>query len=299
MAVKNRTESVLRRLKNRSKETGISFQVTLQLFAQEEFLRKLSKSEYSKYFVLKGGMFVYTLTHFETRPTRDTDLMIREYPLNQEQIKTVMNEICRIETGNDFITFEILRTGDISLDKPYPGVKTWLMGHVNNVRIPFSVDIGVDDIIIPSPVRRELSTLLPDFESPELYTYSLESTIAEKLDAILSRMSGTSRMKDFYDIYFLSELFDFDGTILRDSVSATLKHRGRIMTEEMVDEIHSFPDNTYLQIRWNAFEPAVKSGLLFSKTVERMMAFLKPVCISIIRNENFCLHWNCTDGKWI
>lgn len=86
-------------------------------------------------------------------------------------------------------------------------MKVRFRAYIKNVRIPFSVDIGVDDVIVPGAVKREVCTRLDDFEKPIVYTYSLESTIAEKLDAILKRMTATSRMKDFYDIYYLYEIF--------------------------------------------------------------------------------------------
>ena len=205
MALKNIAASVLARLKNQSKEEGISFQLVLQLFAQEEFLRKLSVSRYSDNLILKGGMFIYTLTEFDSRPTRDIDFMIRELQGSLENIRQTMECICNVSTGNDFIKLEVLDTEPITVDKKYPGVKTMLIGRIEKVRIPFSIDIGIDDVIVPIPVKRTIVTRLSGFVSPEVFTYSLESTIAEKFDAILQRMSGTSRMKDFYDIY--PELF--------------------------------------------------------------------------------------------
>ncbi|HBA49333.1 MAG TPA: hypothetical protein DCZ91_16375 [Lachnospiraceae bacterium] len=126
MAIKNMAASVLTRLKNQSKEEGIPFQMVLQLFAQEEFLRKLSLSEYSDNLILKGGMFIYTLTEFNSRPTRDIDFLIKNLHGSLEIIEQTMRNICNVSTGNDFITLEVLETETISVDKKYPGVKTFL-----------------------------------------------------------------------------------------------------------------------------------------------------------------------------
>ena len=233
MAVKNMAASVLTRLKNQAKEERIPFQLVLQLFAQEEFLRKLSQSEYANHFVLKGGMFIYTLTEFQSRPTNDIDFLLRDLHGSMENIEQTMKHICAIGTGNDFIQLEVIRTEKITLEKKYPGVKTTLLGKIGKVRMPFSIDVGVDDVIVPAAVERAISTRLPDFEAPKLYTYSLESTIAEKFDAILLRMAGTSRMKDFYDIYYLSEMVDYEGNILAEALQSTLKHRGRAISEDV------------------------------------------------------------------
>lgn len=299
MAVKNMAASVLSRLKNQAKEEKISFQMVLQLFAQEEFLRKLSASDFADNLILKGGMFIYTLTEFDSRPTRDIDFLLRNLHGSLENTENTMKMICEVNTGNDFITLEVLGTEQFSVEKKYPGIKTHFLGHINNVRIPFSIDVGIDDIIVPNPVKREILTRLPDFETPKVYTYSLESTIAEKFDAILQRMAGTSRMKDFYDIYYLSGIFNFDGTVLREAVEKTLKHRGRELNTVIFDEIREFDSNTFLNTQWRAFEPAQSAGLEFSEALRRLEIFLKPVYESILEDSSWNADWLCTDKMWI
>ena len=299
MAVKNMAASVLSRLKNQAKEEKISFQMVLQLFAQEEFLRKLSASDFADNLILKGGMFIYTLTEFDSRPTRDIDFLLRNLHGSLENTENTMKMICEVNTGNDFITLEVVGTEQISVEKKYPGIKTHFLGRINNVRIPFSIDVGIDDIIVPNPVKREILTRLPDFETPKVYTYSLESTIAEKFDAILQRMAGTSRMKDFYDIYYLSGIFNFNGTVLREAVEKTLKHRGRELNPVIFDEIREFDSSTFLNTQWRAFGPAQSAGLEFSEALRRLEIFLKPVYESILEDSSWNADWLCTDKMWI
>ena len=116
MAVKNMAASLLTRLKNQSKEEEIPFQMVLQLFAQEEFLRKLSLSQYADNLILKGGMFIYTLTEFDSRPTRDIAFLIKNLHGSLENIEQTMRDISNTSTGNDFITLEVLGTVAISVD---------------------------------------------------------------------------------------------------------------------------------------------------------------------------------------
>ena len=99
--------SVLARLKNKAKESGRSYQLCLQLFCQEEFLRRLEKSRYAENFVLKGGLFIYSLTEFDSRVTVDVDFLLQRIPNTLEQLRSILEEIAAIPTGNDFITFEI------------------------------------------------------------------------------------------------------------------------------------------------------------------------------------------------
>ena len=99
--------SVLARLKNKSKESGRSYQLCLQLFCQEEFLRRLEKSDYSDNFVLKGGLFIYSLTEFDSRVTVDIDFLLKSLPNTPEQLRAILERIISVDTGNEFITFEI------------------------------------------------------------------------------------------------------------------------------------------------------------------------------------------------
>ena len=299
MAVKNKSASALAKLRNQAKEEGISYQMSLQLFFQEEFLRRLSHSRYRDNLILKGGMFIYVLTEFDSRPTRDMDFMLRSLSNELGNIKNVMEGICSIQTDNDYIWLEVTGVEQITLEKKYPGVKTKFIGHINNVRVPFSVDVGIDDVIVPNAEIRKIATRLEGFEAPEIYTYSLESTIAEKFDAILQRMDTTSRMKDFFDIYYLSNVFDFDGGLLKEAVSETTKHRGRELEEDVFARIEKFDESEFFRIQWSKFEPAVEINLPFSDTLKRLSDFLEPIYAAIMRGEEFQGQWKCEQKKWI
>ena len=173
------------------------------------------------------------------------------------------------------------------------------MGHINNVRVPFSVDVGVDDVIVPDAVVRHLSTRLEGFESPEIYTYSLESTISEKFDAILQRMETTSRMKDFFDIYYLSSVFDFSGRTLKEAVLLTARRRGRILEQDAFTRIGKFANNPFMKTQWMRFEPAKEAALEFSAALHRLNQFLHPVYDAILKEEEFDCQWYCSQETWV
>ena len=298
MAVKNQAASALARLKNQAKAEGINYQMCLQLFFQEEFLRRLSHSKYRENLVLKGGMFLYTLTAFDSRPTRDMDFLMRSLSNDLDHIKDVMSEICAVQTENSYILLEVISTEQITLEKKYPGVKTKFMGYINNIRVPFSVDVGIDDIIVPEALVRRLSTRLEGFEPPEIYTYSLESTISEKFDAILQRMETTSRMKDFFDIYYLSSVFDFSGRTLKEAVLLTARHRGRILEPDAFIRIGEFSDDPFMKTQWMRFEPAKEAGLGFPEVLHRLDQFLHPIYDAILKGEEFDCQWSCSQKAW-
>ena len=87
----DKAASVLAKLRSKAKASGISYQQCQQLCVQEEFLRKLSKSEYGDTLILKGGLFIYTLTNFESRATIDVDFLLAGY---ENSIDTVKDLIC-------------------------------------------------------------------------------------------------------------------------------------------------------------------------------------------------------------
>ena len=173
-----------------------------------------------------------------------------------------------------------------------------LIGRIEKVRIPFSIDIGIDDVIVPIPVKRTIVTRLSGFVSPEVFTYSLESTIAEKFDAILQRMSGTSRMKDFYDIYYLCGIFDFEGIVLTQALRSTLTHRNRVLQTDAFTEIREFKDNVVLNTQWTAFDPVKNSKLLFEEVIDRLITFIEPIYEMLIANQDFNKNWSCKSKMW-
>ncbi len=173
--------SVLARLKNKSKKNGRSYQLCLQLFCQEEFLRRLEKSKYSENLVLKGGLFIYSVTDFDSRVTVDVDFLLRRVPNTPEQLKKVLEDIISTPTGNEFVTFEITGIAPISVTKEYAGIGASLVARIKNTKTPFSIDFGVGDVIVPNREKRRIPTQLEDFVAPTVNTYSLETTIAEKL----------------------------------------------------------------------------------------------------------------------
>ena len=236
--------SVLARLKNKAAESGRSYQLCLQLFCQEEFLRRLEKSKYAENLVLKGGLFLYSLTDFDSRVTVDVDFLLRRIPNTPEQLRGILEEIIAVHTGNDFVTFEIKDVAPIAVAKKYAGIGASMVAYIKNTRTPFGIDFGVGDIIVPKQEKRKIPTQLDDFVAPTINTYSIETTVAEKIDAILSLMEFSSRMKDYYDIYYIANKFDFDGEILTEALRQTFSNREHSFTLEQFKQVLSFADDS-------------------------------------------------------
>ena len=297
--MKDIAASVLAKLKDKSVKSGISYQQCLQLFVQEEFLRKLSKSEYNTNLVLKGGLFIYTLTNFESRATVDVDFLLRQWSSSIEDVKKIIEEIIVIPTGNDYIEMTAKGFEEISPQRKYKGISAQIIAKIKNVRVPFNVDIGVGDVIVPRSELRKITTQLPEFEVPVINTYSLESTIAEKFDAILQRFELTGRMKDFYDIYYLALTFDFEGIKLQAAIFETLQNRGTSYGKDSFQRIVGLTEDTDMRTKWQYFLKNIKDeSLEFTVVMALIQKFLEPVFDSIVSEKELLLTWRCEKKEY-
>ena len=291
--------SVLARLKNKAAESGRSYQLCLQLFCQEE-LRRLEKSKYAENLVLKGGLFLYSLTDFDSRVTVDVDFLLRKIPNTPEQLKGILEEIIAVNTGNDFVTFEIKDVAPIAVAKKYAGIGASMVARIKNTRTPFGIDFGVGDIIVPNQEKRKIPTQLDDFVAPTINTYSIETTVAEKIDAILSLMEFSSRMKDYYDIYYLANKFDFDGATLTEALKKTFENRGHSFTIEQFEQVMSFDNDEAMQKKWKAFVRKIDTKTNdYSTVLKTIKTFLTKPFMAAVEGTEITDNWTAQNGRWI
>lgn len=268
--------SILAKLKAKAKKEGKSYQLCLQLFAQEEFVRRIEKSRFKDNFILKGGLLIYCLSGYEGRVTVDIDFLLKHTSNNLDQAESMIEEIINIPTENNYVSFQIVKKEQIALIRKYPGVAFSLVAKIKNVRIPFGVDLGIGDVIIPNGKIRKMQTQLAGFVSPEINTYSLESTIAEKFDAILSMMEFSSCMKDYYDIYYLSQNFEFDEEVLAKALKETFENRDRNYTMQDFCHVMEFPENKDMVRKWELFVKKLHLDYIeFDMVIKTINEFLK------------------------
>lgn len=292
--------SVLAKLKNKARASGIIYQQCLQLFFQEEFLRKLAGSTYADNFILKGGLLIYTLTHFKSRATVDVDFLMHGLDSDLSRMDEIIATILAVNTGNEYVAFKAAKAQPIALHRKYHGVRTQITGYIKNVRVPFNIDAGVGDVIIPRAERRAILTQLDGHKKPEILTYSLESVVAEKLDAILQRFELTGRMKDFYDIYYLSKTYDFDGLKLQTAIQETLRNRGTVYEKDSLSRIIALADDAAMQTKWRYFLRTLGDAeIKFDTVVNGIEVFLLPIWRCIIQKTELMQGWDGLRSKWI
>lgn len=250
--------------------------------------------------MLKGGLFIYSLTGFDSRVTVDVDFLLRQMPNTPEQLKVILEEIIAVQSGNDFVNFEIKDVSPIAVAKKYAGVGVSVIARIKNTKTPFSIDFGVGDVIVPKQEKRKIPTQLLDFDSPMVYTYSVETTIAEKIDAILSLMEFSSRMKDYYDIYYIANKFDFDGKVLTEALRKTFANREHIFTVEQFERVMSFGDYTAMKKKWKAFVRKIDTQTDdYSIVLKTIKAFLEKPFTAAIEKKNFSERWSANQNEWI
>ena len=291
--------AVLARLKNKANESGRTYQLCLQLFCQEEFLRRLEKSKYVDNLVLKGGLFIYAITDFDSRVTMDVDFLLWKVPNTPEQLKTVLEEIITVPAGNDFVTYEIKGIAPIAVTKKYAGIGASLVARIKNIRTPLNIDFSVGDMIVPKQEKRKIPTQLEDFTAPMINTYSLETTVAEKIDAIINLMEFSSRMKDYYDIYYLANKFDFDGALLAEAMKKTFANRNHSFTVEQFEQVMAFDGDEAMRKKWKAFCPKtdIKTDD-YSTVLKAIRSLLSEPFAAAVEGRNYVKRWSGSENKW-
>ena len=198
----------------------------------ECFLARLSISEYSEKFVVKGGMLIAAIVGLDTRSTMDLDTTLRNLPLTEEKITEAIDAICKIDMKDDVI-FTVKSIEPIRKDDIYGGYCVRLDAVYDTIVTPLSIDVSTGDVITPDAVKYEFSGIFDEDIRISLWGYSIETVIAEKVETILRRGVFTTRPRDYYDVYILGTTQEYDKEIYKEALKATAEHRGS--TEQISD----------------------------------------------------------------
>ena len=289
-------DSVKARLKNFAVKSGCTFQEALVYYGLERAIYRISVSKYADHFVLKGGIFLYAIfdRNYE-RATTDVDLLARRISNSSEEMKIVFQDIFSQDI-DDALVFDIdsITVDDITEFKEYHGLHISIVGYLDRTRIPVGIDIGFGDVIYPSSVKMDFPVIL-DMEAPRVNAYSLESSIAEKLEAIIHNGYFNSRYKDFYDIYVLSQKYEFSYESLRNAVVETFENRNTKMTMDSAAFGDEFLNDPVHQTRWKAFLKKKKAliQVTMPDAMERVKSFVRPLLDGVEKTK-----WNPKSGVW-
>lgn len=179
-------------------------------YALERFLERVSLSRYKDNLILKGGMLVAAIVGLDSRSTMDMDATCKGYPLTVESAMAVVSEIAAMDIG-DGMAFALADVSEIMEDSEYGGVRVSLISQLEKTKTNIKIDFSTGDTITPSEVRFSYK-LMPEERFLDIWTHSIETVLAEKLQTILARSVYNSRARDYYDIYALLEVNDVSHT---------------------------------------------------------------------------------------
>lgn len=242
-------------IKNLAKEKHISAQLVMQNFMLERLLERISISRYQQNFILKGGFLIAAMVGLDTRATMDMDATIKGLPVNEQTIRKMFEEICKIEL-DDEVTFCFRSIGEIREGDAYAGYRVSLSANYPPMEVPLKLDITTGDKITPKEIEYQFKLLLED-RSISVLAYNLETIMAEKLETVISRGDQNTRPRDYYDIYILARLqySNIEPNALKAALWATTEKRGSTV---VVEDYHRIMDTVksseIMQKQWDDYQ---------------------------------------------
>lgn len=263
MTESKNAQSIKARLLNMADGNNKKYQQLIVRFFHERLLFRLSKSEYRERFILKGGTLLYAFEEFIPRPTLDIDLMGHRIDNNKTTILSAFKKIASMPYPEDDITFhtETLTSHEITIENKYPGVRISMVANIGSYRQNLTFDIGFGDVIVPSPQELEYPTLFDAMEKPDILAYSLKTVVAEKFQTMIDRGRFNSRMKDYFDLYRIFSVHQFDNTLLSEAIKATFENRGTEFVEDHDFFSEDFEKDTMLNQQWKYYLRKMKLDL--------------------------------------
>jgi hypothetical protein len=303
--IKNITASILQRLKNYSETRHEDRGLTISNYAIERFLCRLSISKYVSQFVLKGAQLFRIWTDMPYRPTRDLDLLRYGNPDIGELVK-IFQEICTAKTDiQDGIEFlpDTVKGEAIREDNEYNGIRIKIEFRIGRTGEMMQIDIGFGDSVRPGASEVQFPSILA-MPPAKLKAYRPETVIAEKVEAMIILGMANSRMKDFFDVYKLSDEFEFGGEILMEVIQSTLARRKTKIPDKIpLAFTEEFSKDPNKNIQWKAF---LRKNTLEAKlpnsdlryVIQRIHDFIGPVFSAITRSQVFDRKWK-QDKGWL
>ena len=299
--LKNVGASVRARLTRRASERKENVQLALTRYAIERLLYRLSVSAYSGQFVLKGAMLFSLWAPTPYRATGDLDLL-GYGDAAPERIATTFQEICSIDFADDGVVFkpETLRAEMARAEDEYSGVRLTMIAEIAGARLPIQVDIGFGDAVTPGVLEIDYPSLL-NMPAPRLRAYPPETVVAEKFQALVALGMLNSRMKDFFDLWAISQTFSFDGGVLADAIAATFERRHTdIPTDTPVALTPAFAEDAAKQAQWRGFLRRTAIAMApgpFAELQDNVAAFVLPPPHALVAGKVFDGTWNA-GGPW-
>ena len=250
--------SLKAKINNIAKEEKISPQAVMQTYMLERLLERISISEYKDNFILKGGMLISSILGIDSRSTMDMDTTIKGFKLDVENLTAILKKIIEIDI-DDNIKFKIIDIENIREDDDYGGLRIHLQASFDEMPVDLKVDVTTGDKITYGEINYKYNLLLEN-RSIDIWSYNVETIIAEKYESIIKRNILNTRIRDFYDLYMLTYLDkqNISNKMLAQAIKETSKHREtyNIISDKNIveDVINSIKNDKDLKQQWNKYQ---------------------------------------------
>lgn len=248
-------EQIKGRIKSVAKQNNADARTLMRIYMMERFLERLTQSEYRDNFIIKGGILVTAMIGVAHRSTMDIDTSMKNLNLSAEDALRVVNQVKDIDL-DDGVSFEVKDVSNIMDEMEYPGIRVTMNANVGRLITPLKIDISTGNVITPRAIEFNYDLLLED-RSIKLWSYNLETILAEKLQTVLARGILNTRMRDFYDIRMLVDTYEdkVNKAVLKDAFAATCKKRGTDNLQEQAEEIVKIIEaDEQIQVLWRAYQ---------------------------------------------
>lgn len=243
------------KISNLSGNDSTKAQMLIRKYMMERFLARIGQSEYKNNFILKGGMLISALVGVEARATMDIDTTVRSLPLTKEVASLIIKEIAETDL-DDGLTFSITKVEDIMEEHDYAGIRFTLEVTLEKLRDTIKIDVSTGDEITPAAIEFSYKMMFDD-EKLDIWSYNLETVLAEKLETIVARSTLNTRMRDFYDIHILwTEMqSDINLKILEQAIINVARKRGTLHLFDNLDDIlKDIKQSDYLESKWQNYK---------------------------------------------
>ena len=267
-------------IKNLAKEKCISAQLVLQNYMLERFLERISLSSYRDNYIIKGGFLIASMVGLDTRATMDMDATIKGYPVKEDSIRKMIEEILGIPI-EDGITFRLQSIHEIREDDEYSGYRASLIAEYGRMAVPLKLDITSGDKITPREIEYSYK-LMWENRSISILAYNLSTILAEKLETILSRADQNTRPRDYYDVYILTKLQgeNIDAKSLSLALSATAEKRGSAhLLSQFWDILSTVKSSSIMKSRWENYQKDFDyaKGIQFAECCDAILSLLESM----------------------
>ncbi len=244
------------KINNLSKEKKVAPQSVLQVYMLERLLERIAVSPYKDNFILKGGMLISAILGMSSRSTMDMDTTVKGFELTEENATKILNEICQIELDDD-ITFKMNKIELIREDDDYNGYRaTFEAKFKNSMPVIFKIDITTGDAITYKEIEYDYNLMLEDRKIP-VWSYNLETILAEKFEAVIKRGITGTRIRDFYDVYMLINTQDenINKKLLTVAINLTSEHRESLdLIKDWKHSLELLRNDEDMQKRWKVYQ---------------------------------------------